>query len=477
MMRKKIRQKAAGIAVCLLMVFSLVLPPKAFAISIPDEQKLAREFMKMIQKQKGILKDPVAGHLIDTVGRNILAQIPPQPFEYTFYLVDDPTFNAFAAPAANIFIHTGLIMALDTVDELAGIMGHEVAHAASRHVSQSIDRNKLVSIGSMAGLLAGVLIGAAGGGDAGQAVSIGAMAAGQSSMLAFTRENETEADQKALLFLKQTCYSPRGLLTSLEKIRAADYRGVEGIPDYFKTHPGTGKRIAHVSGLLADYTPPGNKAACPKTYDYDMVKYRLLGLYADKDKAEKEMEKTLAAEPSGPAPYYGMGLLQARKFRRQEAVSLLQQALAFDLFNPLVLVELARIHAEEGRFAKATGILSGLTNEPVIGPSARYHLAVAQLESGDLPKARKNLEQVILDLPDTFPRAYYHLAGILSRQDKKALSHYYLGVYYFQEKNMKNAAHHYKRALDLGLEDNRRKQAAQEQLKEMGLRPSPEKPS
>lgn len=454
-----------------MLLASMAMPHPATAISIPDEKRLAKEFMKMIKAQMGLLQDPVATHLINSVGRHILAQLPAQPFDYSFYLVDEDSFNAFAAPAANIFIHRGLITALDTIDELAGIMGHEVAHAASRHVSQSIDRAKLVSIGSMAGMLAGVLIGAAGGGDAGQALTVGAMAAGQSSMLAFTRDNETEADQKAILFLKQTCYSPMGLLSGLGKMRAADYRGIEGIPDYFKTHPGTGKRVAHVAGLLADYTPPPTPTACPGTYDYTMVKYRLMGLYDPIDKTEKKLAKILAEEPAGPAPYYAMGLLQARKHRRAEAVSFLQQALGFDLFNPLVLVELGRIYTRDGRFDKAINVLSGLTTDAVIGPMARYYLATAQLESGDLPNAQKNLTQVITDLPDTFPRAYYHLAGILSRQKKEARSHYYLGMYYYQAKDMKNAAHHYKKALDKGLDDKALEEAAEEKLQEISNRP------
>ncbi|MCF8093433.1 MAG: M48 family metalloprotease, partial [Desulfotignum sp.] len=316
------------------------LPAGAPAISIPDENKLADQFMKMIRQEQIILDDPVAGHMINTIGSHILSLLPPQPFNYSFYLVNDDTFNAFASPGSNIFIHRGLITALSSMDELAGILGHEIAHAASRHVSQSIDRSKLVSIGTMAGVLAGIFIGSAGGGDAGQALTVGSMAAGQSSMLAFTRENETEADQKAFLILKQTCYSPKGLLNGLNKLRAADFRGVEGIPDYFKTHPGTGTRIAHLAGLLSDYAPPENPVVCPETYDYDMVKYRLMGLYEDTAKTIRKIESQLSSDPDSPALYYGLGLLYARENRRDKSIEHLQKALSFDLMDPLVLLEL-----------------------------------------------------------------------------------------------------------------------------------------
>ncbi|HKK99208.1 MAG TPA: M48 family metalloprotease [Desulfotignum sp.] len=465
---KQTKHFIAVLITCFMMVTGL--PTGASAISIPDEKKLSDKFMQMIREEKSIMTDPAANHLIRAVARHILSLLPPQPFDYHFYLIDDETFNAFAGPGANIFIHRGLITALSSKDELAGIIAHEIAHAASRHVSQSIDRSKLVTIGSMAGMLAGVLIGSAGGGDAAQAMTVGSMAAGQSAMLAYTRENETEADQKAFLLLKQTCYSPAGLLEGLNKIRAADFRGIEGIPDYFKTHPGTGSRIAHLASLLADYSPPGQPADCPDTYAYDMVKYRMMGLYEDSGKSIQKIETRLAADLTTSelqACHYGLGLLYARENRREKAVFHLQEALSFDLFDPMILVELGRIYTIDGQFEKALNVLSGIQSDPILGTMARFHLAVAQMESGDLSSAQKNLDQVIKNASHTFPRAYFHLAGIMSRENKTALSHYYLGIYYDIMQDAENAARHLKRALDKGLEDPDIKNAAEEKLKEI----------
>ena len=180
----------------LVLVLVLILNCPAGAISISEEKKIAGEFMEAIRMQNQLIKDPMAVALVTEVGKRIVAQLPPQPFPFSFYIVDDGQFNAFASPWGNIFVHRGLITALDNVDELAGILGHESAHAVCRHVSQMIDRSKVVNIGTLAGVLAGALVGASGGGDAAQAVVVGSMAVGQTSMLAYSRENETEADQK-----------------------------------------------------------------------------------------------------------------------------------------------------------------------------------------------------------------------------------------------------------------------------------------
>ncbi len=467
-------KRISAISAIFFMVMTF-LPAPASAISIPDELELGDEFMQKIHRQQVILDDPAANHLIDAIGRHIVAQLPPQPFNFSFYLIDDGTFNAFASPGANIFVHRGLITALSSTDELAGILAHEIAHAVSRHVSQSIDRSKLVNMGTLAGVLAGIIVGSAGGGgEAAQALTMGSMAAGYSSMLTYTRQNETEADQKAFTLLKQTCFSPEGLLVSLNKLRAADYMGIEGIPDYFKTHPGSGSRIAHLSGLLSDYAHDPSGISCPDTYGYDMVKYRIMGLYEPINETIRIIESKITEDPSNPALYYGLGLLHARENRRNQAISQLQKALSFSLMDPLILLDLGRIYTLDGQYDKAMKILPGIQSDPVLGTTARFHLAEAQLESGDVPSAEQNLIRVTETSPKSFPRAYYHLGAIMSRENRIALSHYYLGIYYDLMQDSKNAARHLKRAIDKGLDDPDTKTAAEERLQRIssGKRPS-----
>lgn len=468
-------KRISAITAIFFMVMTF-LPAPATAISIPDELELADEFMEMIHRQQVILDDPAANHLINEIGRHILAQLPPQPFNFSFFLINDGTFNAFASPGANIFVHRGLITALSSTDELAGILAHEIAHAVSRHVSQSIDRSKLVNMGTLAGVLAGIIVGSAGGGgEAAQALTMGSMAAGYSSMLTYTRENETEADQKAFTMLQQTCFSPKGLLDSLNELRATDYMGMEGIPDYFKTHPGTGSRIAHLSALLSDYThAPPAKNTSPVTYNYDMVKYRIIGLYEPVADSIKTIESRISQDASNPALYYGLGLLYARENRRDQAIVQLQKSLSFNLMDPLILLDLGRIYALDGQYDKAMNILPGIQSDPVLGTWARYYLAVAQLESGDVPSAQQNLTRVIETSPKSFPRAYYHLGAIMSKKNRIALSHYYLGIYYDLVQDSKNATRHLKRAIDQGLDDPDTKTDAEDRLKRIssGKRPS-----
>ncbi|NWH06552.1 M48 family metallopeptidase [Desulfobacter latus] len=455
-------------AISLILIFVALFPAAAFAISIPDELKLGKEYLQLMKDKGVILHDPVAQKMIDTVGNAIVKPLPPQPFHFDFFIINDASFNAFATPSANIFVHHGLIAALDNMDELAGILAHEIGHAVGRHVSQSIDRSKIVATGSLAGMLAGILVGAAAGdSEAGEALTIGSMAAGQSAMLSYTRENETEADQKAVLFLEKTGYSPNGILDSLLKIRQADYQGIENIPDYFKTHPGTANRVSHLSGILADYIPPADKPGLPENFDYNMFKYRVIGLYGDTDTYIPKIEIARQNDSDdNVALHYGLGLLYGRTSRIHEGIEQLNKALAKNPFEPMILLELGRLYIRNTEYNRAITILNSIADDPLLGDWAVFYRSVAQIQNGNLPAAQRGLERILGNGKPGFEKINYHMAEIMSRQSKKALSHYYLGVYYARMHDEKNALRQLKRALDT-LDDEKMREKARKELENL----------
>ncbi|GAG97815.1 unnamed protein product, partial [marine sediment metagenome] len=266
---------------------------------------------------------------------------------------------------------------------------------SSRHVSESIDRSKYINIGSLAGILAGAIIGSKSGGDTGVAIMQGSMALGHTAMLAFTRENETEADEKGIMFLHESCFSAQGLLSGLMKIRDADFRGVEEIPDYVKTHPGTGNRIAHAETILSGYHAQKDKPECNLDFNFNMIKHRLLGLYSDVDSTLKMLQAQLKDDPLNPALHFGIGLLYDRKLMRKKALTHLKKALSIKIFDTMILFEMGRIYIENEESQKAISILKGVESDPVMGLMAKYYRGVAYLETGELTKAKEIFSMVI----------------------------------------------------------------------------------
>lgn len=431
-------------ALVIIIVFST---SNSQAITILEEKKMADKLMKQIMENQVTMQDPIVNHMVRQVGNHLVSLLPPQPFDYSFHVIDSDMFNAFATVGANIFFYRGLITSFDTVEEFAGVAGHEIAHAASRHVSEAINRSKYISIGSMVGVLAGVLIGGQGDPEAASTIIQGSMALGHTAMLSFTRENEIEADEKGIMFLKKSCFSPQGLASGLLKIRAADFQGAEGLPDYVKTHPGTGSRIAHVENIMAGYKPLADKPACQQDFKYDMVKYRLLGHYASIDPSLKLLSTQVQKDPGNAAVHYGLGLAYARKFMRKEAITHLQKALSINVFDPMILLDLGRLYILDGRPQKALTVLQGLDTDPVLGVMARFHQAEAQLKLNDFHRAKNGFTWVINKKPSLYPKAYLNLANIQSQERDTGHSAYNLGVYYLKIKKYRTAVAHLERAV------------------------------
>ncbi|MCK5311863.1 MAG: M48 family metalloprotease [Desulfobacteraceae bacterium] len=421
-------------------------------MTIGDEKKLAKEYMKAIKKTGLIIEDPIISDLITSVGNEIVSTLPPQPFTYSFYAFNVDTFNAFATPGANIFINRGLITSLDNVDELAGIMAHETAHAAFRHVAQLIDKSTIVNLATLAGVIAGVLIGSKGDGELGKGLTMGSLAAGQSAMLTYTREHEREADQKGFDYITKTNFSPTGLLTGLKKIRAADFYGTDNIPDYLKTHPGTTKRIKSLEIMLARYSKNSKpiKPAKPgnKNYNYDMVKYRIIGLYQKSSESNKIFTRLLQKNPENAAYHYGYALALTKQLKFDKANIHLKKALEITLFDPLILLEIGNLYLHDDQPVKAVNIFKDIKNYPIVNTSVAYSLSKAQIELGNYTDAKENLQKLIDKPSIPFPKAYYYIAKIYSKENNPGLTHYYLGHYYFKIKNKKSSRMHLTKALE-----------------------------
>jgi predicted Zn-dependent protease len=144
---------------------------------------------------------------------------------------NDTVLNAFATPGGYIYVYTGLIKYLDNADALAGVLGHEVAHADLRHTSRNLQKSYGVSV------LLNILFGD----ETTQIETIAGQVAGTLAGLSFSREYEREADDKSVIYLSETPYSCSGAAIFFEEITAAGQSG--GTPEFLSTHPNPDNRI------------------------------------------------------------------------------------------------------------------------------------------------------------------------------------------------------------------------------------------
>lgn len=163
-------------------------------------------------------------------------------FAWEVKIIDDPeTLNAFATPGGYIYVYTGLIKFLDSEDELAGVMGHEIAHAARRHSTQQMTKTYGLQI------LASVVTGQSDPGTI-QQIALGL------ANLSFSRAHETEADEFSVNYLCGTDYHANGAAGFFRKMEGASRQ-----PQFLSTHPNPGNRVQNIDSKAQAKGCKGNK--------------------------------------------------------------------------------------------------------------------------------------------------------------------------------------------------------------------------
>jgi predicted Zn-dependent protease len=238
-----------------------------------QEAQIGRAIMRSIRQSGQVVEDPQITEYINDIGHRIAAQTNQGDHEFTFFVVNDPRINAFALPGGYIGVHTGLIDASRSEDELAGVIAHEIAHVTQRHIARSIHASSRQSILSTALMLGALILGAAGGdSDAMQAGMAVAQGTAAQQQINFTRSNEHEADRIGIGALAAAGFDPHGMssffeVMSRQQLSAPDQR----MPDFLRTHPVTTTRIAEARARAAEYP----RIRSDDTINYGIAQARL----------------------------------------------------------------------------------------------------------------------------------------------------------------------------------------------------------
>ncbi|MBW2269144.1 MAG: M48 family metalloprotease [Deltaproteobacteria bacterium] len=221
-------------------------------VSEDDEREIGFQFDQEIRRHVSIIEDPVIATFINDLGQEIVRGIEPQPFVYRFRVVQDPSLNAFAVPGGYIYFHSGTLLAAGSIDELAGVMGHEVAHVKGHHYARMREKTQIPDLlVGLAGMAAAVATGEPG-------LLVATQAANVAAKLSFTREFENEADQYGSVFMTRAGYGPAAIARFFERILQEERATPHGIPPYLYSHPDVEDRIAMVRQRARKLRPTGS---------------------------------------------------------------------------------------------------------------------------------------------------------------------------------------------------------------------------
>ena len=447
-------KKNTSIVLLFIFLSTVLFPLGSSGITVKQEEQLAREYIKILSAQMDMVDDPLITGYLNALGKKLVEAFPPQPFNYHFYVVKQDVYNAFAIPGGHIFMYTGLISAMESEAELAGILSHEISHVFCRHIAQKIEKSKKINMATLAGVAAGILLGAAGGGEVASALTLGSMAAGQSAALANSRADEIQADQVGLEYLTKAGYSGEGLLTILNKIRAKQWFGADVVPSYLMTHPAVEDRLAYIDTYLDKHRHQKTQQVAPSKL-FPMIQARVTALYSDEKVALNTFRGRIERDPADPIGHYGYGLVLARTGDRQKAVESMKKALAINAFDPYSLTALGRIYFTSGQYPEALSTLQSALSIDPNNPEGVYYLGRTQLELG-------NSQQAIVLFETLMKKGYrgkqlqFFLAKAYGQQGNLGEAHYQMGMYHLQRRDLRKARAQLARALNETQQQQRR---------------------
>jgi Putative Zn-dependent protease, contains TPR repeats len=217
---------------------------KEQAISLTTEEEIAiglQSAPQMAQEYGGLYADDRLQAYVDMVGQKLVDNTMARetPYQYDFHLLaDQETINAFALPGGQIFITYALLSKLDTEDQLAGVLGHEVGHVLGRHSAERIANSEFWQTLSQ---------GASVGADAGGLVA----GIGQNVLLGNGRDDELESDDLGIRFMIKAGYDPYEMIEVMKILKAA--AGPSRAPEFQSTHPDPDNRIEKIKESIKKY--------------------------------------------------------------------------------------------------------------------------------------------------------------------------------------------------------------------------------
>jgi predicted Zn-dependent protease len=381
--------------------------------------------------QQEVLRDSETELLFKQISTPLIEAAGLDPKSVRVILLRDSEINAFVAQGQVVYIHSGLLTASDNVNELQGVIAHELGHVAGGHSIRIYEGVKQATVISILSLVLGAAAIAAGAGDAGMGIFAAGQQAATGQFLAFSRAQESSADLAGASYLSKAGISGKGSLSFFKKLQNQEYRlAIYAKDSYDRTHPLSQERIQALTQVY-EKDPAWNRSPDPALEArFQRVKAKLIGyvtpdqapsrypesdqsvpahyarayayhLGAYPDKANAEADALLATAPDDPFFLELKGQILLEGGHPDQAIAPLRKAVAIAPDMPMIAVMLghALVASEDLKnFAEAKSILKNAVNRDNDNPFAWYQLGIVYDREGDAPRAalataeRSNLE-------------------------------------------------------------------------------------
>jgi predicted Zn-dependent protease len=395
-------QIAFGAGVALLQLLAAI-PSHAF--SNQQERELGQQFDMAARQQLPLFDDPEIVGYVDTIGQRIAGRLKDSVFTYQFSVVQEGSINAFAVPGGYIYVHSGLLTRAVNDDEVAAVLGHEVAHVHAHHLARQQEATKLMNYASLLGVLLSVV---------NPAIGALAQAGSATATLQYRREFEQEADYLGARYLEGTGYDPHAMLDFFQKL-GADSRSLPQAPPYLLSHPLTDERLNHLEAVFRTQQWAARKRP-PQSFALHRVQVLIRARSQPPQEVLESYRRLVDASPDDPLPRYLFGVVCLETGQLESAKSALTDA--HEAGIEAADRELGRVALRQRQPERARDLLrASLAREPN-DAAALVELAQALEALGDTNGAKETYGEALKLAPSFGPahRGYALLAGRAGNQ-------------------------------------------------------------
>jgi len=263
--REAARFAALGVAVALGI--------SACGVSQQQEVQLGQQESAQIQQQLPLVQDAVINQYVSSLGNQIASKTSRADLQWQFYVVNTDVVNAFALPGGIVYVNRGVLERADKMDELAGVLGHEIEHVVRRHSVKQMEQMQGANVGvALACTLTNICSNQA----AATAINVG----GTAIFAKFSRTDEVQADEGGFRNLINAGISPEGMLSFFQKLLAEEQQGgsSSAVNSWFSDHPGTQDRIQDIQNMLAQVPASTLRSLTTDTQAFQQMKRRVMSL-------------------------------------------------------------------------------------------------------------------------------------------------------------------------------------------------------
>jgi beta-barrel assembly-enhancing protease len=265
------RRGAARLAARVTAAALLVAVAGGCTVSDDQEAEIGRQNAAQVAGQLPLVRDPVVNRYVSDLGLDIARRTSRPDLDWRFYVVDSPEVNAFAIPGGYVYVNRGLIERTRSLDELAGVIAHEIGHVVRRHSVKQMQQQQTTNIGVA---LLCRFTEACQSDAARVAINVG----GAALFARYSRQDEAEADSVAVENVIRTGIDPDGIPGMFERLLAERRAHPTVLDSFFGTHPLEERRIDATRRVIAGYDQASLEGLVTDTPEFHAFKARLESL-------------------------------------------------------------------------------------------------------------------------------------------------------------------------------------------------------